>query len=292
MRNKNFQMYDDDMQSSLTATFTGKSFYKVAKFPTRNITAPVHLVYGGSDSLVDINVMLKELPSHTVACEVPHYEHLDFLWGKEIDTLVFPHVFEALDMYSTTPEKEPSTPENAERPVPNSASAQVRLNTALKEVLPSYSEDEARANQEPDGAYHEMQSEPVSPPTRNIFSGSRLLRSSSPLAVQVCRTDARENVVPAISPTTDNQASSSDCDATRPGTPVRKRPHRSSSGGSIASIGSESRKVGERGIQIGMSRPVAAVSASNIEDTGRSTPKGSRPKSSRRKGSINGSQVL
>lgn len=73
---------------------------KVAKFPTRNIKTPIVLVYGGSDSLVDIKVMLKELPHHTIAKEVPHFEHLDFLWGQEVESLVFPHVFEALTAYS------------------------------------------------------------------------------------------------------------------------------------------------------------------------------------------------
>lgn len=45
----------------------------------RNIKTPVVLVYGGSDSLVDIRIMLPELPAQTVATEIPHYEHLDFL---------------------------------------------------------------------------------------------------------------------------------------------------------------------------------------------------------------------
>lgn len=68
MRNKSFQMYDDDIQPFLS--FSGRNFYKVAKFPTRNITTPIVLVYGGSDSLVDIDVMLRELPGHTVATGV------------------------------------------------------------------------------------------------------------------------------------------------------------------------------------------------------------------------------
>ena len=92
-------MYDDDVQAPLGIGAIDR-YYKVAKFPTRNIKTPILLVYGGSDSLVDIKVMLKELPRHTVAREVPHFEHLDFLWGQEVDTLVFPHVFEALEMYA------------------------------------------------------------------------------------------------------------------------------------------------------------------------------------------------
>ncbi|KAJ4299799.1 cholesterol esterase [Kalmusia sp. IMI 367209] len=97
IRNGVFQMYDDDAPSVLS---NASKYYKVAKFPTRNIKTPIVLVYGGSDSLVDINVMLKELPRHTIAKEIPHYEHLDFLWASSVDQLVFPHVFEALDDYA------------------------------------------------------------------------------------------------------------------------------------------------------------------------------------------------
>lgn len=98
IRNGIFQMYDDEAPNPLTSN-TSK-YYRVAKFPTRNIKTPIVLVYGGSDSLVDIKVMLKELPSHTVAKEIPHYEHLDFLWASSVDQLVFPHVFEALGEYA------------------------------------------------------------------------------------------------------------------------------------------------------------------------------------------------
>ncbi|KPI42259.1 putative lipase C16A3.12c [Cyphellophora attinorum] len=95
IRNKSFQMYDDDSSNAMSIGSSSR-YYKVAKFPTRNIKTPIVLVYGGSDSLVDIRVMLKELPKHTMAFEIPHFEHLDFLWAQEVDKLVFPHVFEAL----------------------------------------------------------------------------------------------------------------------------------------------------------------------------------------------------
>ena len=99
IRNKSFQMFDDDVRAPLSLGASDR-YYRVAKFPTRNIKTPVVLVYGGSDSLVDIKVMLKELPRHTVAKEVAHFEHLDFLWGQEVETLVFPHVFKALSEYA------------------------------------------------------------------------------------------------------------------------------------------------------------------------------------------------
>ncbi|KAG5926184.1 hypothetical protein E4U42_003551 [Claviceps africana] len=98
IRNKCFQMYDDDVCQPMSMT-TSSKYSKVAKYPTRNIRTPVVLIYGGSDSLVDINVMLRELPPQTVATEIPHYEHLDFLWARDVDCQVFQHVFDALDSF-------------------------------------------------------------------------------------------------------------------------------------------------------------------------------------------------
>jgi lysosomal acid lipase/cholesteryl ester hydrolase len=99
IRNKTFQMYDDDASNAFSIGASNR-YYKVARFPTRNIKTPIVLLYGGSDSLVDIRVMLKELPKHTIAHKIEHFEHLDFLWAQDIDKLVFPHVLEALRYYS------------------------------------------------------------------------------------------------------------------------------------------------------------------------------------------------
>ncbi|OAA75300.1 alpha/beta hydrolase fold-1 [Akanthomyces lecanii RCEF 1005] len=99
IRNSSFQLYDDDVHQPISVT-SKRKFSKVAKYPTRNIHTPVVLVYGGSDSLVDINSMLRELPPQTVATEIPHYEHLDFLWARDVDVQVFPHVFDALDSFT------------------------------------------------------------------------------------------------------------------------------------------------------------------------------------------------
>ncbi|KAI2634753.1 alpha/beta-hydrolase [Hypomontagnella submonticulosa] len=98
IRNQSFQMYDDDVQTPLSIN-TSSKYTKVAKYPTRNIKTPIVLVYGGSDSLVDIKVMMRELPNRTVATEIPHYEHLDFLWARDVHEQVFQHVFDALENF-------------------------------------------------------------------------------------------------------------------------------------------------------------------------------------------------
>lgn len=95
MRRAVFQLYDDDVASAVR--LYGQNFYSPAKFPTQNIATPIVLLYGASDSLVDIAVMKKALPEHTVSVGIPAYEHVDMIWGKDVDTLVIPHVLEALE---------------------------------------------------------------------------------------------------------------------------------------------------------------------------------------------------
>jgi lysosomal acid lipase/cholesteryl ester hydrolase len=124
IRNGKFQMYDDEVQAPWSVS-DGARFYKVPRFPTRNIKTPIVMIYGGSDSLVDVKIMLKELPQHTVAKEVPHYEHLDFLWAHDVEQEVFPYVFEALDKYtgpgasrSRSSSRRPPEKSYAETPAP------------------------------------------------------------------------------------------------------------------------------------------------------------------------------
>lgn len=59
--------YDDDVPR---VTMYRDHSYRPARFPTRNITTPITLLYGDRDSLVDINTMLKELPAHAIAYPV------------------------------------------------------------------------------------------------------------------------------------------------------------------------------------------------------------------------------
>lgn len=44
--------------------------------------------------------MLAQLPRHTIAKKVDNYEHLDILWGKDVDKVVFPHVLDLLKAYA------------------------------------------------------------------------------------------------------------------------------------------------------------------------------------------------
>lgn len=135
IRNGAFQMFDDEVSTPFAVSSSSK-YYKVAKFPTRNIKTPIVLIYGGSDSLVDIKLMLKELPKHTLAKEIPKYEHLDLLWASDVHTLVFPHVLEALESHAL-PEKTKDWPSVQAR-----ITQRASLATPNGSQPPGYSEDE------------------------------------------------------------------------------------------------------------------------------------------------------
>jgi lysosomal acid lipase/cholesteryl ester hydrolase len=106
MRTGSFQMYDDDISAISPSIRTQSSCsYRPARFPTRNITAPIVLLYGDQDSLVDIEQMTSNLPGHTVSRRMHGYEHLDILWGKDIHEDVIPVVLESLKQYGTTTSK-------------------------------------------------------------------------------------------------------------------------------------------------------------------------------------------
>ena len=67
-------MYDDDnlevsvpRQRNGASASSGPTAYCPVRFPTKNISSPIVLLYGNSDSLVDIDLMSEELPANTTA---------------------------------------------------------------------------------------------------------------------------------------------------------------------------------------------------------------------------------
>ena len=119
-------MYDDDdLEVSVphhrSGTSSGPTAYCPARFPTKNISSPIVLLYGDSDSLVDIDLMLKELPANSDAIPLEvsvsvtssrgqknnppqGYEHLDVIWGKDVDKDVIPKVIETLIRHCESPD--------------------------------------------------------------------------------------------------------------------------------------------------------------------------------------------
>jgi lysosomal acid lipase/cholesteryl ester hydrolase len=266
IRTKSFQMYDDDVQPVLSLGSVSK-YTKVAKFPTRNIKTPVVLVYGGSDSLVDIDVMMKELPSHTVATEIPHYEHLDFLWAREVDTLVFPHVFDALESFCDTRRSK----EEFER---YRSARHVSLGAATGRplVTPSLTSDDGR--DETTESYAEIASAPPGSESDALISAKSITRP----AVLLHNVSARKRV--RVQGDVDDSSESS-----APNSPsharIVKLSDKSGAGhflprrgrrASAESIGSNISFDGNglRGISLGVAKPVSGI-VNSVEPVGNIT---------------------
>lgn len=91
MSSKNFQMYFD------TTTSSSLSGVHPVSYPLKNIQIPIHLIYGTTDSLVDIDVMRSQLPKRTTTMVPVHnHEHLDNLWGEDVFEAVFKQVLQYL----------------------------------------------------------------------------------------------------------------------------------------------------------------------------------------------------
>jgi lysosomal acid lipase/cholesteryl ester hydrolase len=113
MRNATFQMYDDDINANtpMVRLSSASAAYVPAKFPTRNIASPVVLLWGDCDSLVDIEMMLAQLPKGTREKRLESYEHLDILWGDRVHEDVIPEVLDVLLAHCEGSEKS-VTPNN------------------------------------------------------------------------------------------------------------------------------------------------------------------------------------
>ncbi|KAJ3407861.1 cholesterol esterase [Chytridiales sp. JEL 0842] len=124
MRTGRFQMYDENPTVLPNATGAG---HLVPKFPTEGIQTPIALFWGGSDSLPDMDYIMKEIPPPVFSLKIDEYEHLCFLWARGMDKVVFPGVLGLLNDHaevwseasSSTPSQ--STPDfPASEPLPPS----------------------------------------------------------------------------------------------------------------------------------------------------------------------------
>ena len=275
IRTKSFQMYDDDVQAPLSLG-SGSKYTKVAKFPTRNIKTPIVLVYGGSDSLVDINIMLKELPQHTVATEIPHYEHLDFLWAREVDTLVFPHVLDALESFTTGQHtKEEYAKYRAARHLSLGAAARPPAYTSEDDrspIVESYAAiasiaSPTEANSLVTGPRHAVSSGfPTSNGRKRVRMSSvagdtTSSASNSPTGVSHIQT-ARATEPASIDGAADEESISP--------AEARLRGMRSSSIGSMKSFESQGLKLG-KGISLGVGKALGGVVSLGVEGVGNLT---------------------
>lgn len=104
INSKRFQMYDEGGAAgsrlvSLTNTCSQKN-HRVAPFPTNTITTNTFLIYGLSDSLVDIDKSLENLSCPLEVLGVETYEHMDTLWANDVEEKVFSKVISKLEKFN------------------------------------------------------------------------------------------------------------------------------------------------------------------------------------------------
>jgi lysosomal acid lipase/cholesteryl ester hydrolase len=280
IRNSSFQMYDDDSSQAFSIGASDR-YYKVAKFPTRNIKTPILLVYGGCDPLVDIKLMLRELPRHTISVEIKHFEHLDFLWAQGVDKLVFPHVFRALEKYSHVGVK-----------TSNGLSKTLRASAWMDSGNPKWSDssfiDEDRnfsdlggetdayaspenhksaAQRLRDIQYISKPGEPVVAPGSPVSTWDLSRPSTRKAAPHITSQRDQASIPPADTTRTTDEAN-------RPTPPTRSRTTSISSQDTASNTGGSSGsavsivKVGNRGISLGRSRPSLSVAATRGSQAG------------------------
>ena len=97
LKTQKFQMY----VSSNDLNENDHSLFEAIPFPTKsNIKVPLLLVYGDRDSLVDIETLKYNLPEKsTFEIPIPDHEHLDIIWGDDVNKLVYGNVVKFLEFW-------------------------------------------------------------------------------------------------------------------------------------------------------------------------------------------------
>ncbi|ORX59550.1 alpha/beta-hydrolase [Hesseltinella vesiculosa] len=101
IRTGQFQMFDEMPSRLPFKRSSSVTDHVPPKFPTRQIKTPMAVFYGGSDSLVNFGVLSHDLPRPLAYIKrIDAWEHLDFVWATDIETLVYPDIFKLLDHFN------------------------------------------------------------------------------------------------------------------------------------------------------------------------------------------------
>ena len=99
MKTGNFQMYDDNPPVLPTAADSHYGHH-IPRYPTTGIQTPVAIFYGGRDTLPDMDYILGQCSQIISLLKIDEYEHLQFLWGRGTDQVLFPGILGLLAEHS------------------------------------------------------------------------------------------------------------------------------------------------------------------------------------------------
>ncbi|KAI9263222.1 Alpha/Beta hydrolase protein [Phascolomyces articulosus] len=106
IRTGRFQMFDELPSRLPYHTSNAVADHVPPRFTTKQIKTPIAIFYGGSDSLVDFNVLSADLPSPLAYVKaIERWEHLDFLWAEKIEDIVFPDILKLLQHFNPVTEE-------------------------------------------------------------------------------------------------------------------------------------------------------------------------------------------
>lgn len=99
-----FQMFDDYMLNSGSESYSG---YSVPEYQIGQIRTPVACFCGGRDTLPQTSLLLSSLPAEKkVLVHVEErYEHLDFMWAKDVAQTIYPKILGLLEKYAAKEEE-------------------------------------------------------------------------------------------------------------------------------------------------------------------------------------------
>ncbi|KAJ3447261.1 sterol esterase tgl1 [Anaeramoeba flamelloides] len=100
LRKQSFDKYDYEDENVNLKKYGQKT---PPEYQLSKINCPMALFSGSSDNLSNVNVVVKEKLNPKYVLEdvrLPDFEHLDSVWGRDLDLLVFPKVFKLLKKYN------------------------------------------------------------------------------------------------------------------------------------------------------------------------------------------------
>jgi len=87
-----FQMFDQSM-------LEGTNAHVIPSYQPSLVTCPIALYFGGQDFLPNTNALIESLPKDLLleVHRLPDYEHLDFLYAKDVGVKVYPRIVRMLE---------------------------------------------------------------------------------------------------------------------------------------------------------------------------------------------------